>query len=207
MQFPKEFIMIRNIKKQIQLYLVFFMLLIPAAAMGQEWKADTNHTGIGFGVKHIFSTIWGSFSEYDAVISFDPNALDQSRFDFTVKVKSINTGNGKRDNHLRSGDFFSADDFPVMRFTSSRITHEQGSQYMLEGTLQIKDTRKLITVPFTFHGTAPSPFNKDQIVAGFDTRFVINRLDYGVGSGKFKKMGVVDDMVQVMITVEAIGNK
>ena len=197
----------KYINKQIQVYIMLSMLLIPAAAMGQDWKIDANHSGIWFGIKHIFATVQGNFSDYDANIVFDPDSLKQSRFDFTVKVKSINTENGKRDNHLRSDEFFDEAKFPVMRFTSSRIVHKEGSQYLVEGTLQIKDVRKEMTIPFVFHGTAPSPFNKDQTVAGFDTRFTINRLDFGVGNGKFKKMGVVDDTVQVMITVEAIGKK
>jgi polyisoprenoid-binding protein YceI len=196
-----------HIKKQLKLFTVLLMLLVPAFAWGQEWKIDANHSAIGFGVKHIFSTVWGHFSEYDGTIQFDPNALDQSRFDFTVKVKSINTQNGKRDNHLRSKDFFAADKFPVMGFTSSKITHKEGKHYIVTGTLQLKETRKEMQIPFVFHGTAPSPFNKDQVVAGFDTDFVINRLDFGVGNGKFKKMGVVDEMVRIMITIEAIGKK
>ena len=196
-----------HIKKQLKLFTVLLMLLVPAFAWGQEWKIDANHSAIGFGVKHIFSTVWGHFSEYDGTIQFDPNALDQSRFDFTVKIKSINTLNGKRDNHLRSKDFFAADKFPVMGFTSSKITHKKGNHYILTGTLQLKETRKEMQIPFVFHGTAPSPFNKDQVVAGFDTEFVINRLDFGIGNGKFKEMGVVDDMVRIMITIEAIGEK
>jgi len=196
-----------HLKKQLKLFTVLIMLLVPSFAWGQEWKIDASHSRIGFGVRHIFSTVWGHFGEYDGTIQFDPNALDQSRFDFTVKVKSINTQNGKRDNHLRSDDFFAADKFPVMTFTSSKITHQEGSHYIVTGTLQLKETRKEMQVPFVFHGTAPSPFDKDQVVAGFDTEFEINRLDFGVGNGKFKELGVVDDRVRIMITIEAVGKK
>lgn len=198
-------------KKQFQILPILLIgliwLILPGMAAAKEWKIDANHSGIGFGVKHIFSTVWGHFSDYDGTIIFDPNALDQSRFDFTVQVKSINTFNGKRDNHLRSNDFFSADKFPVMRFTSSKIMHQSDNRYIVEGMFQIKETKKQMQIPFIFHGTAPSPFNKKQIVAGFDAQFEINRLEFGVGSGKFKQMGVVDDVVRVMITVEALRSK
>lgn len=198
-------------QKKIQILtfvvMVVFAGLIPGTAFGKEFKIDTNHSAIGFGVKHIFSTVWGHFSQYDAKIVFDPNQLDNSMFDFTVKVKSINTFNGKRDNHLRSKDFFAADTYPAMKFTSQKIVHTEGNRYTVEGTLQLKDVKKKMQIPFAFHGTAPSPFNKAHIVAGFDTEFEINRLDFGVGNGKFKKMGVVDDLVRVMISVEAIGEK
>lgn len=196
-----------HIRKQLKFFTVLIMLLIPTFAWGQEWKIDATHSGIRFGVRHIFSTVWGHFSAYDGTIKFDPNALDQSRFDFTVEVKSINTLDGKRDNHLRSDDFFQADKFPVMGFTSSNITHKEGNHYIVTGILSLKETQKEMHIPFVYHGTTPSPFNKDQVVAGFDTEFVINRLDFGVGNGKFKEMGVVGEMVRIMITIEAIGKK
>jgi polyisoprenoid-binding protein YceI len=59
-------------------------------------------------------------------------------------------------------------------------------------------------IPFVYHGTAPSPFDKSKMVAGFDTEFVIDRLGFGVGTGKFHKMGVVGKDVQVIISVEAL---
>lgn len=183
---------------------LFLIFSSPSLARAYEWNLDGNHSSIRFGIKHIFSTVWGNFSDFEGKILFDPDNLDQSSFDFTVKVNSINTLNGKRDTHLRSDDFFSADKFPLMQFRSTKIIHKQGSTYVVAGTMTLKETQIPMEIPFTFHGTAPSPFNKGELVAGFDTEFFLNRLEFGVGSGKFFQMGVVGDQVHVQISLEAI---
>lgn len=181
--------------------------VMPAKVAAKPWTIDQHHTTIHFEIKHIYSVVLGRFAEFQGDIWFDPDQLDQSRFDFTVPVKSINTFNSKRDTHLRSDDFFSADTFPEMTFTTTRITHQSGSTYLITGEMTIKDTRKTLEIPFEFHGVSPNPFKKSQEVAGFDTRFTLNRLDYGVGTGKFFKLGVVDEQVAVTISVEAIAEK
>jgi polyisoprenoid-binding protein YceI len=91
-----------------------------------------------------------------------------------------------------------------MTFISSKITHKQGNAYEVSGTMPIKDIAKDMNIPFVFHGTAPSSFDKKQIVAGFDTAFSLNRMAFGVGDGKFFNMGVVGDVVNVTISVEAL---
>ncbi len=75
---------------------------------------------------------------------------------------------------------------------------------MVQGTMTIKETEMPREIPFTFHGTASSPLNKGELVAGFDTEFLLNRLEFGVGDGKFFKMGVVGEQVRVMISLETI---
>lgn len=183
--------------------LAIFFSLAPQV-LAQNWSLDKHHSAVQFGVKHIFSTVFGKFSEFEADLVFDPEKLDQSRFDFKVTVASIDTGNTKRDNHLRSGDFFDEEKFPLMRFTSSRITHKGGKDYLVAGTMTLKDKSLPMEIPFVFHGTAPSPFKKSDTIAGFDTRFDLDRLAFGVGNGKFYDLGVVDRTVHVMISVEAI---
>jgi polyisoprenoid-binding protein YceI len=192
--------------KRLAAYTMIFLLIFaPTLTWGQEWKIDPNHSSIRFGVKHIFSTIWGSFSDFEGKIEFDPENLAQSAFDFTVKVKSINTDNAKRDTHLRSDDFFSAGKFPVMKFKSSRITHIKEDLYLVSGTMTLRKRSISMDIPFTFHGSVQSPFNKKEMISGFDTDFTLDRLAFGVGDGKFHKMGVVGDRVRVLISIEAVG--
>lgn len=179
-------------------------LFISSPAWGQEWTLDTNHSLVQFGIKHIFSTVSGSFSDFEGRIFFDPENLGKSSFDFTVQVKSIDTGNTKRDNHLRSKDFFEASTWPTMTFKSAKITRGQGNSYVATGAMTLKKTAKTMAIPFIYHGMAPSPFNKKQVVAGFDTEFDLDRLDFGVGNGKFHKMGVVGREVRVKISLEAL---
>jgi polyisoprenoid-binding protein YceI len=180
------------------------VILLSAPVWGNEWALDKNHSVVQFGVKHVFSTVMGTFSDFDAVLVFDPKNPGAGKFDFTIKVASINTGNTKRDNHLRSKDFFDEKAFPLMRFTSSKIIHKGGNKYMVTGTMTLKETSKTMEIPFIFHGTAPSPFKPSQIIAGFDTRFDLERLDFKVGNGKFAEMGVVGKTVRVTLSIEAV---
>ena len=190
------------------IYLILSLLLLgQTQVMAQEWKIDPIHTGILFEIKHIYSTVRGHFSDFTGDVFFDPDNLGKSKFDFVVKVDSINTNNGKRDTHLRSDDFFAASKYPVMTFKSSRVSHAGGNKYVLEGKMTIKDVTKDMVLEFIYWGQKENPFKKNEMVTGFDTRFNINRLDFHVGDGKFYTMGVVGKDVDILITIEAVGKK
>lgn len=193
-------------KRLFYISIAALVLGVASPSWAAEWKMDPLHSAVQFEIKHIFSTVFGRFSDFDGAMVFDPDNLEKSRFDFTVQVASVDTDNTKRDNHLRSKDFFAADEFPAMRFVSSAVTHKGGDTYLVRGTMTIKETSTEMEIPFVFHGVTPSPFKKSQMVAGFDTEFSLDRLAFGVGNGKFYKMGVVGKTVQVRISVEALGS-
>jgi len=193
--------------KKLLLIVLSLFFLGPGQLMAHEWKLDSVHSGVLFEIKHIYSTVSGRFTDFSADVFFDPNRLEKSRFDFTVKVDSIDTHNGKRDNHLRSADFFAASKYPSMTFTSARVSHAGGNKYILEGKLTVKDVTKAVTVEFIYWGQKANPLKKNQMVAGFETRLKINRLDYHVGGGQFYKMGVVGQDVDILISVEMVRNK
>jgi len=191
-----------KIIKTSTLFLVFLLLAGTTQAAGHRWQIDPAHSGIYFGVKHIYSTTNGFFEDFEGTVHFDPKDLEKSNFDFTVKVKSINTHNRKRDGHLRSDDFFSVGKYPDMTFKSTRIVHKEGNRYVVEGRLAVKDVVKNVGIPFVFFGSRAHPFNPKETVAGFEARFTIDRLAYHVGSGKFLKMGVVGRTVDIVILME-----
>ena len=193
--------------KRIILIVLSLILLGQTQLMAHEWKADPVHTGILFEIKHVYSTVRGHFSNFTGDVFFDPDNLEKSKFDFVVKVGSINTNNGKRDNHLRSNDFFATSKYSSMTFKSTRVSHANGNKYILEGKMTIKDVTKDMVLEFIYWGQKENPFKKNQMVAGFDTRFKINRLDYHVGDGKFYKMGVVGKDVDILITLELLRDK
>lgn len=191
-------------KHLLQIIVTAVLVLYAGVAAAGQWTVDPAHSSITFRVKHIYSTVSGHFSDFKADIEFDPDNLDKSRFDFSVQVDSINTYIGKRDRHLRSDDFFHADEYPVMTFESGRIVHKQGDIYTVEGTMTVKDVSKDISVDFTFYGPKPNPMDKEKLVAGFETSFSIDRLEYNVGDGRFHSMGIVGNTVEVLISVEAL---
>ncbi len=193
--------------KRILLIPLCLFILGQTQVVAQEWKVDPIHSGILFEVKHIYSTVRGHFSDFTGDVFFDPDNLEKSKFDFSVKIDSINTNNGKRDNHLRSDDFFAGKKYPVMTFKSSRVTHTGGNKYILEGKLTIKDVTKDITLEFTYWGQKENPFKKKEMLAGFDALLKIDRLDYHVGAGKFYNMGVVGKNIDILITLEVVRDK
>ena len=179
------------------------ILLFASTAWADQWQMDPDHTEIRFEIDHILTTVSGYFTDFKGDVFFDPENPDTASFNFTVKVKSIDTNNGKRDNHLRSKDFFSADDYPEMTFKTTSVKKQQNNIYALKGMLTIKDVTKEIETTFTFLSPKPHPFVKGKDVGGFVTRFRLDRLDYHVGSGKFLEMGVVGREVDVEIVMEA----
>jgi len=188
--------------KKILFILLSLIVFGQTPVMAHEWKMDPAHSGIMFDIKHIYSTIRGHFSDFSGSVFFNPDTPEKSKFEFAVKVDSINTNIGKRDNHLRSGDFFDAKKYPEMVFKSSRVTPAGGNKYIIEGKMTVKDVTKDMRLEFTYLGEKENPFKKNKMVAGFETRFKINRLDFNVGNGKFYKMGVVGKDVDVLISLE-----
>ena len=83
-------------------------LISPSLAQGQDWKMDPNHSSIYFDVRHTFVPVRGLFDDFSAAVSFDAQKKDVESIDFQVQVDSIDTNITKRDNHLRSDDFFAA---------------------------------------------------------------------------------------------------
>lgn len=193
--------------------LFFIFVAIPlfissiAHASVPEWKVDPGHSGIYFRVTHIFSSVNGFFPDFESDIKFDPANLNESRFSFKVKVKSINTNLRERDRDLTSPQFFDAKKYPEMTFESKSIKHLGKSNYQVVGTLTIKGVTKTISLPFIYFGFKQHPFNPKLNVAGFEARMNIDRLEYNVGDGKFYKMGTVGKDVDVLITVEATSEK
>jgi len=187
--------------------LFVFLFAAQAHAAAPKWELDPAHSGIYFSVNHIYSTTRGYFEDFEGSVFFSPDDLAGSRFNFTVKVKSINTGNSKRDGHLNSSDFFDSKKYPQMTFKSSTVRHVKNNQYIVEGQMTVKDVSKTVSVPFTLLGVATHPFDKKSEVAGFEARLNIDRLAYHVGGGKFYDMGVVGKEVEVLISLEVTRKK
>ena len=188
--------------------MIFFVLFISrfAFAEAEKWEIDKNHSNVYFDVRHTYATVRGKFDDFSGTLKFDPNKLALSSVAIEVNTKSIDTNIAKRDNHLRSEEFFAVNEYPTMTFQSTGIKLKEGNQYTLEGHLTIKGKTSKVTVPFTYFGTRENPLKKSQMVAGFEARFSINRLDYGVGTGKYDNMGVIGNRVDILIALEVLKN-
>ena len=169
-----------------------------------SWSVDRVHSKIGFKVKHLgISNVRGEFREYDASISLDGTDLSTLKTSATIKTGSVFTDNERRDGHLRSPDFFSAEDFPTMTFTSKGVRNVKGSEFELVGDLTIRDVTKEVVLEAEFLGVASMG---DEERAGFEARTTINRLDYGLAWNKVTEAGgfVVGHDVQIILELEVI---
>jgi polyisoprenoid-binding protein YceI len=186
--------------------LVTFLLVVESMAGSPKWEFDKGHSNFYFEIKHIYASVRGHFEDYSGDFHFDSQQPRASLFDIRIQTNSLNTSNDRRDKHLRSEDFFDVGKFPEIRFQSTRVRRILGNQYEAEGNLTIKDVTRSVRVPFNYLGTRPNPFNKKQVVAGFEAHLALDRLQYHVGSGKYFEMGVVGKDVTLLITLEMVRN-
>ena len=190
--------------QKIVFFLLFLFIMGPAQAIGQQWNLDPAHTNFYFEVKHTYAGVRGQFTEFSGDVYFDPENLGKSKFDFVIKVNSIDTKIGKRDTHLRSPDFFDAKRFPEMVFKSSRVSWTGGNKFIVDGKLTIKGVTKDLVLEFDYLGQKDNPLKPGQLVAGLDARLTLDRLAYKVGDGKFYKMGVLGKDVDILVTLELL---
>jgi polyisoprenoid-binding protein YceI len=194
------------------LLLLFAILLTgvlgatPAAA-ATAWQIDPPHCAVTFTIQHILAKVPGRFGQFTGDIRFDPQDLAGSSIDVTIQVGSIDTGVQQRDQHLLSADFFDAKTYPTMRFVSQSIRKTGENRYTAQGTLTIKKTSQKIELPFSFLGIKGNPMDAKVRVSGFEAVYTLDRLTYGVGDGKFFKMGAVGREVSVAIYLELLAPK
>ena len=177
-----------------------FPLRVHAA---DEYAFDKAHSTLGFSVTHLMvSKVPGQFNEYDGKIIFDANDLAASKIDVTIQSASVNTSVAKRDDHLKTADFFDAEKFPTITFASRSIVKE-GDQYKVTGDLTLKGVTKEVSFPATIAGPVKSPMGDTAI--GIEASFKINRQDYGITWNKALDSGgyMVSDEVVVNVSVEA----
>ena len=196
-------------KKLITIMLSCTIGLTPVIASAQApvWEIDKDHTNFYFRVTHIYSDVIGRFNDYKGSVQFDPINPERSEISFEIEVKSIDTGLRKRDKHLRSEDFLDASEYPLITFKSSSIEKQDDSSLKLTGTLTIKDVSREISIPLSYAGTMGHPLVKNTEVAGFNGEITIDRLEYGVGDGKYYQMRAVDKDVTILFTAEVMRKK
>lgn len=149
------------------------------AAAGEIYTVDRAHSNATFQVKHLISRVNGQFRDFDAVIQIDPQKPQASSVVFTIKAASIDTGIADRDKHLRSGDFFAADQHPEITFRSTAIKPAKKKDlYAVTGDLTIRGVTKRVTIPVEFLGFVKDPWGNEK--AAFSIATTINRKDFGI---------------------------
>ncbi|MEO9887246.1 MAG: YceI family protein [Balneola sp.] len=194
-------------KKSLKIlsFAVFGLLSIAAASfVATPWTVDKAHSNINFEVRHFFTPVDGTFSDYTAEVMFDPENLKESMIDVEIMVNSIDTKNERRNGHLKTADFFNAEKYPKITFKSTKIESKGNNKFVAHGDLTIKDVTKKIEMPFTLLGVMDHP--RGGKVAGITSEFVIDRNVYGVGTGDWVSDAVVGKEVTATLNLE-LNNK
>ena len=179
---------------------------IGTAAQADEHGAavyglDTAHTTVGFSIRHMgIANVRGHFDEYEAEIHYDGENLASLVVSATIHAASINTQNQRRDDHLRSADYFEAETYPALTFKSTGVVpHDDG--HALTGHLTIKDVTKEVTLPFELSGPIEDPWGGQRI--GISIGGQINRQDFGVAYDATADR-LIGDVVTFDIQIQAV---
>jgi polyisoprenoid-binding protein YceI len=169
------------------------------------WKVDPTHSEITFKVKHlVISTVTGKFKSFDATLETENESFEGAQITFKADIDSIDTGVADRDGHLKSDDFFNAEKYPEMTFTSTEFTKTGEGTFALKGNLTIRDITKEITLDVDHGGTVVDPYGQKK--AGFEISGAINRKEFGLQWNAITEAGsvVVADTVKLDLNVQVV---
>jgi polyisoprenoid-binding protein YceI len=169
------------------------------------YKIDAAHSEINFKVKHLMITnVTGNFTQFDASMEASADDFSDASISFEADVNSINTNNEQRDGHLKSDDFFNAEQFPKLTFVSSGLQKKSDNEYALTGDLTIRNITKTVTLDVEFGGTMTDPWGQQK--AGFEINGKINRKDFDLKWTATTEAGgiVVSDEVKLQLAVQMI---
>lgn len=168
------------------------------------FQIDKDHSEVTFQVRHLLTKVRGRFSDFEGTIDFDATRPEASSVTLAIQAASIDTSQPDRDTHLRSADFFAADEFPTLTFGSAGITPAGEGTYEVAGTLTIRGVSKAIVLPVVHLGSAKDPWGNEKLA--FETETTINRKDFGLNWNAALETGgfLVGDEVKISVSVQAV---
>ncbi|MDJ0949482.1 MAG: YceI family protein [Alphaproteobacteria bacterium] len=175
-----------------------------SAQAADTFKVDPDHTNIIFSVNHLgYSDMFGQFNKFEGEFVFDDQDVSKSKVSIVVDTASVDTDHQKRDDHLRSPDFFNASEFPEMTFTSKSIEKTGDNTGKINGELTMLGVTRPISLDVTFNKKAPHPLPQYNgvLVAGFSARGSVKRSDFGM------KYGVPNLGDEITFFIEVEGHK
>jgi len=187
----------KRIKKTIK-----FKTMSTATVVATKWGIDPTHTEVQFKVKHlVISTVTGFFKKFSGSVESETEDFDGASVNFNLDVNSIDTNQADRDAHLKSPDFFAAEQYPTVDFTGT-LKKVSGNDYKLDGALTMRGTTKAVVLTAEFGGIMVDPWGNTK--AGFEINGKVNRKDFGLNWNAITEAGgmVVSEDVKLHLNVE-----
>ena len=168
------------------------------------WKLDKAHSSVKFSIAHlVISEVAGVFKDYDVTLTSAGADFTNATLGVTIKVASINTDNERRDGHLRSADFFDAEKYPEITFSSTGFEKTGKNTYKISGDLTIHGVTKPVVLEAVYKGEVKMG---ERTIVAFSASTEINRFDYGVAWNKTLDTGglIAGDKVRIDLTYEGV---
>lgn len=192
----------RKYTKTIMVLSFLASLASAQANSGEMYSVDSMHSKVSFEVPHlVISSVAGDFTDFSGVINLNDTDFKKSKVSAQVQVSSIDTGVAKRDEHLKSEDFFAVSKYPIMKLESRKITGQK-SNFKLETDLTIKGIKKRVTFDGQYLGTVKDGYG--NLKAVIKAEATINRQDFGLTWNSMVEAGpVVGDEVTIKLNIQA----
>lgn len=170
-----------------------------------KWTLDPAHSEITFKVRHMMITnVSGSIENFSVNVETEDDSFTKARINFTGDINSINTGNADRDRHLKSADFFKAEENPQIKFQSKKVERKGDNEYALVGDLTIAGITQQMTFDVEAGGIGTDPYGAKK--AGFSVTGKLNRSDFGMSWNAALETGgvLVGDEVKVFGEIQLV---
>lgn len=164
-----------------KLTLLAAILIVGTIGFAQKtnWVFDKSHSNVRFTVAHlVISEVDGKFEKFDGSVITNGESFENANINFTIDASSIDTEDGKRDEHLRSDDFFDVAKYPEISFKSKKMTKVDNKNFKLTGDFTMHGVTKEITLHAKYNGTVVDPWGNTK--AGFKVTGTIDRKDWGL---------------------------
>ncbi len=169
------------------------------------WAIDSAHSNVEFSVKHMMiSTVKGQFADVKGTIRFDETNPEAAYVEASIGTASVTTFNEQRDQHLRTNDFFNAEQYREITVKSTKVERAGNNRYRVYGNLTIRDVAQPVVLDTEYEGQIRDAFGKQR--AAFTASTEINRKDFGVNWNAAIETGgvVVGDKVKVTLHIAAV---
>jgi len=192
--------------KIFRIFALLVAVTLPTVASAATWNIDPDHTSIGFKIRHLMvSNVKGVFNKHNGVVDINEKDVTRSKVAMTIDTASIDTNVQKRDDHLRSPDFFDVAKYPTMTFTSKKVAKGANGKLKVTGDLTIRGiTREVVLDVDPLSGESKDPWGNIRI--GTSAATMVNRKDFGLTWNKALETGgvVVGDEVYITLEIEMI---
>jgi polyisoprenoid-binding protein YceI len=175
------------------------VLLVSSTAFAafSALKLDRTHSKLSFTAATVIFDVDGEFGEFDVQIDGDPSKPETVKVEASIDVASIDTQNGKRDDHLKSPDFFDAAKYPKIRFTSIGVK-AKGSQLTVKGNLTMHGKTKLVSIPFK---VAKGKNGAGVDVTTYKGKLTLDRTEFGIGTDSVAAKISLEDEVEIELLI------